>query len=78
MGEQPFVGIGHNPDGADLPLGLGMNLMQHPAAMDTFGRMSEPQKEQLIAYLKSAHTGEEAESRMMRAIQALSDGQVSF
>ena len=73
-----FIGTGKNPDGPDLPLGLGMRLAQEPSAMETFGKMSNGQKETMIKYLQSTNTGEEAESRMSEVVENLKNGQVMF
>jgi len=78
MIEQPFIGVGRNPEGPDMPLGLGMNLMQNPKATDTFGQMSATQKERLIGYLQSSDTGEDAQNRMMGAIAELANGRKDF
>jgi len=78
MYEQPFIGMGRNPEGADLPLGLGLHLMQHPSAKEAFGQMSPAQKERLIRYLQSADNGEEAERLMNRVTEELMDGRKDF
>ena len=74
MNQTPFIGIGHNPEGPDLPLGLGMQLAQDPKAMDTFGRMSRAQKSELIAFVQGATTGDEAKQRMTDALARLHSG----
>ena len=73
-----FIGIGKNPDGPDLPLGLGMELAQNPQAMNTVGSMSNAEKSALIRHVKGAATGEEAKSRMNQAINSLNHGQTQF
>lgn len=73
-----FIGIGVNPDGPDLPLGLGMQLAQSPKAMDTFGRMSNAQKSSVIGYIKSAATGDDAKNRIEEAVQLMSQGKTHF
>ena len=78
MSNETFIGIGHNPDGPDLPLGLGMRLAGNPKAMSAFGRMSNEQKETMIRYLQSTSTGEAAEIRMGEVLAKLSDGQIQF
>jgi len=78
MSDRVFIGIGHNPDGPDLPEGLGMRLAQDPGAMKTFGSMSNEQKAAMIGYIRGALTGEEAESRMTDAVSRLSAGRVQF
>ena len=71
MEHTTFIGTGPNPDGPDLPLGLGMQLAQNPKAMKAFGRMTSAQKSEIIAHIQSATTGREAESRMAAAIKKL-------
>ena len=79
MEHQPFIGIGQNPDGPDLPIGLGMRLAQEPRAMDTFGRMSNGQKQALIHYIQSAkETGVDVEQRMAEVVTSLRDGRTAF
>ena len=78
MENKSFVGIGPNPEGPDLPLGLGMNLMADPKAREAFDKMTNSQKESLIGYLQSAASGEEAESRMAHAIKMLRDNEIQF
>ena len=75
---EPFIGMGKAPDGLDLPLGLSMGLSMHPKAAETFGRMSEDEKQAAIRYVQSTVTGEDAERRVMSAIKRLSDGRTRF
>ena len=78
MDNQTFIGVGHNPDGPDLPIGFGMQLAQDPGAMETFGRMSKDQKYAMVNYIQGSNTGEDAENRVEDAIQKLSSGQMMF
>jgi uncharacterized protein YdeI (YjbR/CyaY-like superfamily) len=78
MNTQPFIGIGHNPDGPDLPVGLGMQLAQEPQAMETFGEMSNSQKETAIQYIQSSVTGEDTKIRMAEVVEKLKNGQTQF
>jgi len=71
---QPYIGVGHSPDGVDLPLGLGMKLAQEPRAMDAFGRLTTEQKSRLIEKIQSAHTGQEAQEKIDHAVSSLSNG----
>jgi len=71
MNDTPFIGTGSNPEGPDLPLGLGMRLAQDPNAMECFGRIDTAQKGELIAYIQGAQTGEEAQERMSDVIHRL-------
>ena len=73
-----FIGIGTNPDGPDLPLGLGMELAQNPKAMNAFGAMTKAEKAAMIRHIQGATTGEDAKARITGAVNQLSNGQVSF
>ncbi|MCL1807929.1 MAG: YdeI/OmpD-associated family protein [Oscillospiraceae bacterium] len=74
MSNTPFIGTGHNPEGPDLPLGLGMRLAQEPKAMASFGTLSILQKTQVIEYIQAASTGDDAERRIDTAVSSLRDG----
>ncbi|MDR0325982.1 MAG: YdeI/OmpD-associated family protein [Oscillospiraceae bacterium] len=76
MANNPFIGIGHNPEGPDLPLGLGMRLAQEPRAMDTFGTLNEGQKTQVISYIQAASTGDDAQNRIETAVTSLREGRL--
>lgn len=54
-----------------LPIGFSMQLSQDLEAMEHFAAMSKAEKEQLIAYIQSGTTGEEAEERVKKAIASL-------
>lgn len=73
-GHDTFIGIGHNPDGPDLPLGFGMRLAQEPEAQEAFGRLSKEGKASLIGYIQSCATGEEAQTRIDNAVRQLKEG----
>ena len=75
---EPFIGIGHNPEGPDLPLGLGMQLAQEPAALTAFGRLTEPEKEAMVRYIQSCTTGEDAKMRIETAVGRLKQGDTGF
>ncbi|MCL2512529.1 MAG: YdeI/OmpD-associated family protein [Oscillospiraceae bacterium] len=75
MEENNFIGIGHNPGGPDLPLGLGMQLAQDPQAMDAFGKLTKQQKTDMISYIQQSVTGEDAENRIISAVNRLRDEQ---
>jgi hypothetical protein len=74
----PFIGVGHNPDGPDLPLGFGMLLAQEPEAITHYGALTNDQKSTVIRYIQSAATGEEAKNRIADAVYGLRDGDMSF
>ena len=77
MSNSPFIGIGHNPEGPDLPLGFGMRLAQEPRAMDAFGELSEERKAQVVSYIQSSVTGDDAKDRIETAVSSLRDGNLS-
>lgn len=74
MPTEPYIGIGHSPDGVDLPLGLGMQLAQEPRAMEAFGQLTTEQKSKLIQNIQSAQTGQEAEEKIAEAVSSLRTG----
>ena len=74
MGKEVFIGIGHNPDGPDLPMGLGMQLAQEPKALQAYGNLSHSEKEALINYIQSSTTGDDAKNRIMESISRLKNG----
>jgi len=75
---EPYIGMGKAPDGIDIPLGLGMHLMQEPRAAETFGALSKERKAGLIRYVQAGSTGEEAKSRIIDAVARLRDGDAGF
>jgi uncharacterized protein YdeI (YjbR/CyaY-like superfamily) len=74
----PFISVGHNPEGPDLPLGFGMLLAQEPAAISRYGALTNDQKSSVIRYIQSAVTGEEARNRIENAVYGLRDGDMRF
>ncbi len=74
----PFIGVGRNPDGPDLPLGFGMLLAQEPTAVSRYGALTNEQKSSVIRYIQSGATGEEAKNRIANAVYGLRDGNMSF
>ena len=74
----PFVGVGQNPDGRDLPLGLGMQLAQHPDAMDAFGNLTQPERDSVVDYIQGCETSAGARERIAEVIQGLMAGQTSW
>jgi len=74
MENNVFVGMGHNPDGPDVPMGLGMQLCQDPDAMHTYGALSKAQQEAVIRYVQGSATGEDAHERIAKVIRSLREG----
>lgn len=75
MGESTFIGMGKNPDGPDLPQGLGMRLAQDPKALDAFAKMTNKEKSTFISSIQGAATGDEAKRRMENAVASLHSSQ---
>jgi len=71
-----FIGMGKNPnpDVPDIPLGLGMELAQNPGALETFGRLSNEKKTELINHIQASVTGEDAKERILKTVSDLSKG----
>lgn len=62
----------------DLPLGLMMQLGQDITTMNTFASLSSGEKAQLVDYIKSATTGDEAKARINEVLNALDSHQGLF
>ena len=75
---KPFIGVGHNPEGPDLPLGFGMLLAQEPQAIARYGGLTNEQKANVIHYIQSGATGEDAKNRIATAVYGLRDGNTNF
>ena len=78
MNRSTFIGTGRNPDGPDIPLGLGMQLAQSPKAMAVFGKMTNAQKSGLIRHIQGAPTGDAAKARVTGAVNQLEQGNTMF
>ena len=65
-----------NSNSSDIPLGFGMQLAQQPGAMEKFGRMSQAEREALIAHIQASKTGTEAKNRIADAVTGLGNGQL--
>ena len=78
MEKKTFIGVGHNPEGPDLPLGFGMLLAQEPSAISRYGALTNEQKSSVIRYIQSGATGEDAKNRIENAVNGLRDGDLRF
>lgn len=58
-----------NPE--ELPLGLVMQLGQDLDAMSSFSNLGEADKMQMVQYIKSASTGDEAKVRIEEVLNKL-------
>jgi hypothetical protein len=76
--DTPFIGVGRNPEGPDLPLGFGMLLAQEPDAISRYGALTNEQKTQVIHYIQSGATGEDARNRIANAVIGLRDNDMGF
>ena len=76
--DTPFIGVGRNPEGPDLPLGFGMLLAQEPDAISRYGALTNEQKTQVIHYIQSGATGEDARNRIANAVIGLRDNDMEF
>ena len=74
----PFIGMGRNPEGPDLPLGFGMLLAQEPEAITRYGELTNAEKSSVIHYIQSGATGEDAKNRIANAVYGLRDGNMGF
>lgn len=70
-----FIGTGRNPDGSDLPLGLGSEISRDPKAIETFRGMTSQQKRAMIHYIRGAESGAEARGRILDVVRRLGGGQ---
>jgi len=75
MEHTTFIGTGRNPDGPDLPLGLGAEISSDPKAMETFRGMTSQQKQAMIHYIRGAVNGDEARGRIADVVRRLGAGQ---
>ena len=57
-----------------LPVGLGMRLALDMEAMTNFVQQSEQNKKQIVDYIESSTTGEEAKSRVTEVVRNLHNG----
>lgn len=62
--------LGENPHGPDMPLGLGMELMQYPDAMAKFSGLADSEKAQIINYVQSSTSGDDAKSRITQTVES--------
>ena len=54
-----------------LPVGLGMRLALDMEAMTNFVQMSEQNKKQMVDYIESSTTGDEAKNRVTEVVRNL-------
>lgn len=56
---------------SQLPVGLGMRLALDMKAMTNFSNLPDEKKKELISYIESSSTGEEAKSRVTEVVSSL-------
>lgn len=62
----------------DLPQGLRAALGGNEAARSYYSGLDAGAREQVIAYIQSTDTGEEAKARTKRAVEGLEKKDISF
>ncbi|HPU63817.1 MAG TPA: hypothetical protein PK304_06650 [Mobilitalea sp.] len=60
-----------------LPIGLGMKLALDVQAMTNFAKLPDEKKRELISYIESSTTGEEAKNRVSEVVSNLHKGTFS-
>ncbi|MDR1564059.1 MAG: hypothetical protein LBS74_03790 [Oscillospiraceae bacterium] len=78
MQDKPFIGIGSNPHGKDLPLGFGMQLAQEAEAMNTYTSLAQPKRDRIVDYIQSCTSGDDSKRRISTVIEGLKNGQTEF
>lgn len=80
MKEKVFVGIGKNPDpgGLDMPIGFGMALYQNSDALHCFAALSQDERNEIIRYIESSKTGDDARKRIDTAVLNLNKRNPKF
>lgn len=58
----------------ELPIGLGMRLMQDRTAMDRYTALPDTEKKRILSYVEGGATGDEAEQRVASTVKSLHDG----
>lgn len=62
----------------ELPIGLGMRLMQDRIAMDRYTALPDAEKKRILSYVEGGITGDEAEQRVSHTVKSLHDGIPGF
>ena len=73
-----FIGMGINPDGPDLPVGLGTRLAEEPQGIANYGRLTKEQQLSVIQFIQGCKSGEDAQARIDQVVQHLKDGNIDF
>ena len=70
--------IGGAGSGSDMPIGLGMLLMEDQIAFSRFGAMAPEEKKLVLQYVESGVDGEDAKRRIDHTVKSLHDGVPGF
>lgn len=65
-------------DAEHMPIGLMMSLAQHQQAMKNFSLLDDQGQKQVIQYVESSVTGEDAKNRIRSAVENLEKGSTDF
>ena len=59
---------------SQVPVGLGMKLALDMKAMTNFANLSDQKKQEVVDYIKSSPTGDEAKNRVSEVVNNLHEG----
>lgn len=59
---------------SQVPVGLGMKLALDMKAMSNFASLSDVKKQEVVDYIKSSPTGDEAKNRVTEVVSNLHEG----
>jgi len=62
----------------ELPIGLGMRLVQDRVAMDRYTELPDTETKSILRYVEGGATGDDAEERIARTVKNLHDGNIDF
>ena len=62
----------------DMPLGLGMALMQTLPANNFYASLSNGEKTKVISYIQASTSGDDAKARIRTAVESLSNADKGF
>ena len=77
-GSGPNFGPNNMGQGSDMPVGLGMLLMEDRIAMERFTAMSKEEKDMVLKYVESGVDGDDAQRRITHTVKSLHDGVPGF
>jgi hypothetical protein len=71
---QSRKGVAMSLVGNELPEGLGFRLALDMEAMKNFANLSDQGKEQLVNYIRSSESGDDARNRVTEVVRNLHNG----